>query len=311
MASAHRSDFLYREHDPTRPPPLVPAVSGFDGAFDGARTLRIALLTFESLVSAEAVRRFAADHAPRIALVALSDPPRTHKLAEARRTLRLLRRSGPRLLPYLACNFVLPRLAAGLVPRSPDAPPERTPLALLCRRLGLPCVVVPDSNAPSFHAQLAASGAELIVTFHFDQILSAATIAAAPRGGINVHPGMLPAHRGPVPTIHALLEPQPRFGVTLHRLEPRIDAGPILAQQTLDLPPDTSALAAARLLHLAALPLLADTLARMADGTAQDRAVRPLPYCGFPTAAELRRLADAGRRLADRSDLLRALRLSA
>ena len=273
----------------------------------GAAILRIALLTFESLASAEAVRRFAADHAGGIALVALSDPLRTRPWAEARRTLGLLRRSGPRLLPYLAGNFVLPRLA----PRRAVAPPERTPLARLCRQLGLPCVSVPDCNAPAFHARLADSGAELIVTFHFDQILSPAAIAAVPRGGINVHPGLLPAQRGPVPTIHALLEPAPRFAVTLHRLVPRIDAGPILAQQSLVLPPQTTALAAARLLHLAALPLLADTLARLAAGTAEERAVLPLPYCGFPAAAELRRLAAAGRRLADRDDLRRALRLPA
>ena len=274
--------------------------------------LRIALLTFESLVSAEAVRRFVTAHAAQIALVALSDPLRQHPLAETRRTLRLLRRSGPRLLPYLLGNFVLPRLAPSrLVPSRPAAPPERTPLARLCRRLGLPCRAVPDANAPAFRAALAASRAELIVTFHFDQILAPATLAAVPLGGINVHPGALPAQRGPVPTLHALLEPAPRFAVTLHRLVARIDAGPILAQQTLPLPPETTALEAARRLHLAALPLLDATLTRLAAGDATARAVAPLPYCGFPTAAELRRLAAAGRRLADRRDLWRALRLPA
>ena len=278
---------------------------------DGEAVLRIALLTFESLVSAEAVRRFVADHAATIALVALSDPLRLHGMAETRRTLRLLRRSGPRLLPYLAANFALPRMIAGLVPRRADAPPERLPMAALCRRLGLPWLRVPDCNDPAFHARLAASGAELIVTYHFDQILSPATIAAVPRGGINVHPGLLPAQRGPVPTIHALLEPRPRFAVTVHRLVPRIDAGPILAQRTLDLPPETSALEAARLLHLAARPMVAETLARLAAGTAEERVVEPLAYCGFPPAADLTRLARAGRRLADRADVRRALRLPA
>ncbi len=255
------------------------------------------------------MRRFVADHAGSIALVAMSDPLRTHPLAEASRTLALLRRSRLRLLPYLLGNFVLPGLAAGRAQR--EAAPERTPLPALCRRLRLPCQRVADVNAPAFHAQLAESGAELLVTFHFDQILTAATIAAAPRGGINVHPGLLPAHRGPVPTIHALLDPQPRFGVTVHRLATRIDAGPILAQQAAEMPAGTSALGAARLLHLAALPLLAETLARIADGSAVERSVAALPYCGFPTGAELRRLAKAGRRVTDRGDWLRALRLPA
>ncbi len=279
------------------------------GARNGAIPLRIALLTFESLASAEAVRRFVVDHASRIALVAISDPLRTHRLAEARRTWRLLRHSGLRLQPYLIANFALPRLPTARLPRATDAPPEALPLGVLCRRLGVPCLGVPDCNDPAFHARLAASGAEMIVTYHFDQILSPATIAAAPRGGINVHPGKLPAQRGPVPTIHALMQPEPHFAVTIHRLVPRIDAGPILAQQSLDLPPATTALEAARRLHLAALPMLADTLADLAAGTATPREKLPLPYCGFPPAADLARLARSGRRLADRADFMRAVRL--
>lgn len=276
---------------------------------DGAIKLRIALLTFESLVSAEAVRRFVADHASDIALVAVSDPLRLHAGAEARRTLRLLRHAGLRLQPYLIANFALPRLPTARLPRGPDAPAEALPLARLCRRLGLPCLDVPDCNDPAFHARLAASGAELIVTYHFDQILSPATIAAVPLGGINIHPGKLPAQRGPVPTIHALMQQEPDFAVTVHRLAPRIDAGPILGQQSLDLPHQTTALEAARKLHLAALPMLAETLPRLAAGIAGERVVEPLPYCGFPRAADLARLARAGRRLADRADFMRALRL--
>lgn len=267
------------------------------------------MLTFESLVSAEAVRRFVADHASEIALVAVSDPLRMHRLAEARRTLRLLRHAGPRLQPYLIANFAVPRLPTASVPRAADAPPEDLPLGVLCRRLGVPCLGVPDCNDAAFRARLVASGAEMIVTYHFDQILSAATIDAVPRGGINVHPGKLPAQRGPVPTIHALMQPEPHFAVTVHRLVSRIDAGPILAQQSLDLSPGTTALEAARRLHLAALPLLADTLAHLAAGTATPREQQPLPYCGFPRAAELAQLARSGRRLADRADFMRAVRL--
>jgi len=43
------------------------------------RPMRIALLTLEALASAAPVRRFVADHADRIALVALSDPFRPQR----------------------------------------------------------------------------------------------------------------------------------------------------------------------------------------------------------------------------------------
>jgi folate-dependent phosphoribosylglycinamide formyltransferase PurN len=267
--------------------------------------MRIALLTLEALAAAAAVRRFVAQNPQRIALVALSDPFRPGQGGALGQARRLLGRSGPRLLPYLAANFVLPR-AAGLLPRG-DTSPERTKLAMLCARLGIPAATVADMNAPEFCARIAASGAEAIVTFHCDQILSAETIAAVPRGGVNVHAGLLPDHRGPVPTIHALLETPPRFGVTLHRLVPRIDAGTILAQASLDLPPRTSALAAARHLHEAAVPMLTEVLDALAAGTVTERSVEPGPYCGFPSPQQLRFLARAGHRAAGWGDIAEAL----
>ena len=101
-------------------------------------------------------------------------------------------------------------------------------------------------------------------------------------GGINLHPSLLPLHRGPVPTIHALAEDSPRFGVTVHRLAARIDAGAILAQRAVALPAGVTASAAARALHRAGVPLLEEALAALAAGTATERCPEPLPYCPFP-----------------------------
>jgi hypothetical protein len=234
------------------------------------------------------VCRFIAANPGRIALVARSDPYRPAQGGALGQAWRHLRRSGPRFLPYLLANFVIPELF-----------PSR--LAALCGRLGIACPVVADMNAASFHARLAASGADMLLTFHCDQILTAATIATLERGGLNVHAGLLPLHRGPVPTIHALLEPAPRFGVTIHRLVPRIDAGAILAQSAPELPAGISAIEAAIRLHDAAIPMLGDLLDRLAQGPVPERLFAPGRYCGFPTPAELRAL---GRRAAGWRDFL-------
>lgn len=260
--------------------------------------VKIALLTLESLASAEAVRRFVLADPERIALVALSDPFRPSAGGAFGQFTRHVKRSGPGLLPYLAANFTLPRLT----PRGPAL--SRRPLAALCRRLGRPVMVTPDVNGASFHQALRRSGADLIVTFHFDQILGAETLAATPLGGVNVHPSLLPRHRGPTPTIHALLDPEPAWGVTVHRLETRIDAGPILAQQPVELPADVSALTAARRLHDAAPPLLEAALEDLPKRSPSALPSTPtLPYQGFPTPEDLRRLRMMGRRAADRADL--------
>lgn len=273
--------------------------------------MRIALLTLEALANARAVRRFVAAHAQDIALVGLSDPFRPEAGGAFGQTWRHLRRSGPRLLPYLALNFAVPRWAGLLRPPRRDGVilrrPADIPLLGLCASLGMPVVAVPDVNDEAFRRRLQGSGADLLLTFHFDQILSAETIAAVPLGGINVHAGLLPRHRGPTPTLHALLDRPVALGVSIHRLVPRIDAGPLLAQAALADQPGLTALAAARLLHDAALPLLGQVLDQVRTGRAAETELAPLPYRGFPSREEMRQLRRSGRAAAGWRDLRAAL----
>lgn len=236
--------------------------------------MRLVVLTMEGLAGAGAVRRFLAAHRDEIVLVGISDPYRKAAGGRFGQLWRHLRRSGPRILPYLLIHFALPELL-GCVARA-------------CRRLGITCLAVGDVRGAAFGDALRNADADLIVTFHFDQILDARTLALTRLGGVNVHPSLLPAHRGPVPAFHAAREDAPRFGVTVHRLVPQIDAGPILAQQAVMLPPGLSAGGIAIRLHDAGGTLLDAVLA---DFPARDAAARPqgdAPYCGFPTAKDLR-----------------------
>jgi methionyl-tRNA formyltransferase len=130
-------------------------------------------------------------------------------------------------------------------------------------------------------------------------------------GGINVHPGLLPKHRGPVPTIHALLDDPVELGVSIHRLVPQIDAGALLAQVSMPDTPGLSALEAAARLHEEALPALDRVIADIAAGQAVEQPLPTLPYRGFPTPDELRRLARKGRSGAGWRDLVAAFQLRA
>jgi len=260
---------------------------------------RLALLTLPGAAGTEAALAFAEAHREALVLVGLSNPYRAAVGGMLGQAWRHLRRSGPRMLGYLAVEIGLPRLA-GLVARGP--------LRRFLRAHGIPAVAVDAVNGPAFRRALRDSGAELIVTFHFDQILDAETLAIPRLGGINVHPSLLPRHRGPIPTFWAGTESPPAHGVTVHRLVPRIDAGGILAQRAVALPPGATAAAAARLLHRAAVPLAAAAVAGIAAGTAEERAAPTLPYCPFPDRAVLRAARRRGLRLAGPGDLLPALR---
>lgn len=273
--------------------------------------MRIALLTLEGVAASRAVRRFIAADPGRLALVGLSDPFRREAGGALGQTVKRLRQSGPRIIPYLFLNFSAPRIAGALLPRAPAGDVDRTPIPDLCRALGVPVTAVADVNGRNFRTRLAESGADLILTFHFDQILAADTIGTVRAGGINVHAGLLPKHRGPVPTIHALRDDPVELGATIHRLVPKIDAGAMLAQIAVPDEPGLTSLEAAARLHEAALPSLERVLAAVERGDAAETPLPVLPYRGFPTATELRHLAAKGRRAAGWRDLRAAFALRA
>ena len=103
------------------------------------------------------------------------------------------------------------------------------------------------------------------------------------RGGVNVHPSLLPELRGPAPIPAAILAGMERTGVTVQRLAEAVDAGDILAQREVALrPADTSAALASRLACIAA-----ELLREVVDAIAAGReAARPqdesaATWCGL------------------------------
>ncbi|KQP56259.1 formyl transferase [Methylobacterium sp. Leaf399] len=277
---------------------------------------RIALFVLEALPNARAVRRFVAEHAADIAFVGLSNAERPSTGGLVGQVRRHLARSGPGFLPYLAVNFGLPDLlapAAGLIQRLAGTTGRAgaTPLRALCRDLDIPTLRVDDVNGTEVAATIGRHQPDLIVAFHFDQIFSGPTLARVRLGGLNVHPGLLPRHRGPVPTIHALAEEPPAFGVTVHHLAVTIDAGAILAQEAVALPPGTTATRASVLLHEHGRILLDRVLARidLSGAIPEGETAAVLPYCPFPDRSLLADLKRRGRKLTDRADLADALAL--
>jgi methionyl-tRNA formyltransferase len=266
-----------------------------------APPLRIALFTLESLASHVAVRAFVAAHAAELVLIGRSTPYRAAAGGAFGQFWRHLRRSGPGFWPYLFVNFVLPALVARLR--------GRQGLAEMARTHGIALLEIEDVNGAACQAALQAARPDVILSFYFDQIFTLETLALAPMGGVNIHPSLLPHHRGPIPAFWALQEGPGATGVRIHRIAARIDAGEVLAQRAHALPAGVSASTAARLLHDAALPMIGDVLRALAVGRAEGVAPPILPYCGFPSAAEIRAARRQGVRLVRWADWRAALSL--
>lgn len=76
---------------------------------------------------------------------------------------------------------------------------------------------------------------DLVLCAGFPWKIPADALAVPPLGVVNFHPSMLPRYRGPAPVAWAIRNGETEIGVTLHRMAPDLDAGPLLAQALLEL----------------------------------------------------------------------------
>jgi len=79
-------------------------------------------------------------------------------------------------------------------------------------------------------ARLGDFKADAFVVVAYGRILPTAILQIPPMGVVNIHPSLLPLHRGPSPVVTAILEGRAETGVTVMLLDEGMDTGPILAQ---------------------------------------------------------------------------------
>lgn len=77
--------------------------------------------------------------------------------------------------------------------------------------------------------------ADLGVVASYGRIVSKETIESFPHGIINIHPSLLPKYRGPTPVQTAILNGDEKTGVTIIKLDEKVDHGPILAQEEIEI----------------------------------------------------------------------------
>jgi len=83
--------------------------------------------------------------------------------------------------------------------------------------------------------RLAQIGADWAVLVSYGKIIPADIIDIFKGGIINIHPSLLPKYRGPSPIEAAILNGDSRTGVSLMKLTPKMDAGGVYVQQTVEL----------------------------------------------------------------------------
>jgi methionyl-tRNA formyltransferase len=130
-------------------------------------------------------------------------------------------------------------------------------------------VFQPDKvNLPDPIAHLRALSADVCVVAAYGQILSAELLRTPRLGAVNVHASLLPKYRGAAPIQTAILSGESETGVTIFRIEPKLDAGPILAIEKTPIgPKETSGELEVRLAEIGA-SLIVPVLDQMEKGAA-------------------------------------------
>jgi methionyl-tRNA formyltransferase len=122
----------------------------------------------------------------------------------------------------------------------PDKPQGRSrssvvasPVKRIAVEEGIPVLQPEKPRGDEFVAELEALGADISVVVAYGHILPRSVIDLPLAGTLNVHASLLPALRGAAPIQAAIRDGMTETGVTIMRMVPQLDAGPIVLQSRL------------------------------------------------------------------------------
>ncbi|HLI51028.1 MAG TPA: formyltransferase family protein, partial [Thermomicrobiaceae bacterium] len=130
---------------------------------------------------------------------------------------------------------------------------------------------------------------DLIVVSCFPWRLSAEILDIPRFGAINVHPSLLPRHRGPDPLFWTFRQGELQTGFSIHLVTEELDAGPMIAQMALPLDAPVEGVKVEQRLARMAASILPSIVRDLAGGGVvpkpQDEALSS--YEGWPADSDL------------------------
>jgi methionyl-tRNA formyltransferase len=122
-------------------------------------------------------------------------------------------------------------------------------------------VLQPESLKDDAAAEYIESLApDVIVVAAYGRLIPERILAVPRYGCVNIHPSLLPRHRGPSPVATAVLEGDDKTGVTIMLLDAGMDSGPLLSRKEMAIEDnDTTGSLTAKLAELGAR-MLRETL---------------------------------------------------
>jgi methionyl-tRNA formyltransferase len=180
--------------------------------------------------------------------------------------------SGSFGLPALTALADHPRVELAAVVTAPPRPAGRgqairpTPIAIQAEHLRIPTLTPRRLRDADALANVLLLAPDLLVLADYGQLVPVALLEEPRHGALNLHPSLLPRHRGAAPIPGAIVAGDDETGVSLMLMDEGLDSGPLLVQRRVVLEgSETAPELEARLAAMAA-ELLAESLAPWLDG---------------------------------------------
>lgn len=111
--------------------------------------------------------------------------------------------------------------------------PQQPPVAQLAQEAGLQLLQPDDVNASDSVARIKDADPDVLTVCAYGAVVKEPLLSLAP--SFNVHPSLLPRWRGAAPIERAIQAGDEQTGVSIMRLVEELDAGPVCAQQEIEI----------------------------------------------------------------------------
>jgi len=154
--------------------------------------------------------------------------------------------SEPKVIVLCGSRFALPalqqlaffkQLAVVAIPESCDEMMENTKLVLT--GTGIPVIAVSKKIVvKKITEAIKKNNVDTGLMLTFPYKIPSSLYQLPVKGFYNVHPGLLPAYRGPDPVFQQIRNKEKYAGVTIHKVDSDYDTGPVVISEQIKLEPD-------------------------------------------------------------------------
>ncbi|TSC56662.1 MAG: methionyl-tRNA formyltransferase [Parcubacteria group bacterium Gr01-1014_18] len=165
----------------------------------------------------------------------------------------------------------------GMLVTQPDAPVGKkkiltsSPAKVVALSFNIPVYEPVTFKSLKAEEILKSKNPELFIVASYGKILPESILKIPSKGCLNVHPSRLPQYRGSSPLQWAILNGDKDTAVSIIKMDAKMDHGPIVAQENLEISPRETFLTLEEKAAHASAILLAKTIPGYLDGTIQPR----------------------------------------